>query len=154
MNDELGFQMFKLANQGYCCSQILLKMALDAEGKENEDLLRAVNGLCLGAGSYQKTCGVLTGGISILSLYAGKGRDLEYPKQGFSEMVDEYTDWFITEFGSGECRDIIGVCTVTDYMTNQSFRLKCGDIMSKSYSKIQEILGEHDFEFGFREELD
>ena len=151
MNDDLGFQMFRLTNQGYCCSQIMMKMALDAEEKENEDLLRAVNGLCLGAGNYQKTCGVLTGGIAIFSLYAGKGKDTEYTKSGFSEMVDEYTDWFITEFGSIECKDIIGVCTVTDYMTNQSFRLKCGDILAKSYNKVQEILSEHDFEFGSRD---
>ncbi|MFB0919693.1 MAG: C-GCAxxG-C-C family protein, partial [Oscillospiraceae bacterium] len=90
----------------------------------------------------------------ILGLYEGKGKDTEYPKQGFSEMVDEYTDWFITEFGSAECKDIIGVCTVTDYMTNQSFRLKCGNIIAESYHKIQEILGEHDFEFGSRDEPD
>ena len=148
--DELGFQMFKLTNAGYCCSQIMMKLALDAEENDNEDLLRAVNGLCLGAGSYQKTCGVLTSGIAIFGLYAGKGNDAEYPKQGFSEMVDEYTEWFITEFGSTECKDIIGVCTVTDYQTNQSYRMKCGDILVKCYQKVQEILQEHNFEFGSR----
>ena len=68
MNDEIGFQMLKLTNSGYCCAQIMMKMVLDAEEKENEDLLRAVNGFCLGAGSYQKTCGVLTGGIAVLGL--------------------------------------------------------------------------------------
>ena len=151
MNDELGFQMFRLTNAGYCCSQIMLKLALDAEGKENEDLLRAVNGLCMGAGSYQKTCGVLTAGIAILGLYVGKGRDDEYPKPGFSEMVDEFTEGFIAEFGSKECSDIIGVCSVTDYQTNQSFRLKCGDVLMKSYNMLQEILREHDYEFGSRD---
>lgn len=149
--DELGFEMFKLTNAGYCCSQIMMKMALDAEGIENEDLLRAVSGLCLGAGSAQKTCGVLTGGIAILGLYAGKGRDTEYPKQGFSEMVDEYTEWFEGEFGSTECRELIGVCSITDYQTNQSYRLKCGDILEKGYKKVQQILREYDFEFGSRD---
>lgn len=150
MDNDIMFQMFRLTSSGYCCSQIMMKMALDTEEKENADLLRAVNGLCLGAGSYQKTCGVLTGGIAILGLYAGKGNDTEYPKHGFSEMVDEYTDWFLSEFGSTECKDIIGACSVTDYQTNQSYRMKCGDILSKSYQKIQEILEEHDFEFGSR----
>lgn len=145
--------MFKLTNSGYCCSQVMMKMALDAEGIENADLLRSVSGLCLGSGSYQKTCGVLTGGIAIFALYAGKGKDNEYPKPGFSEMIDEYTDWFLTEFGSTECRDIIGACSVTDYQTNQSYRMKCGDILGKCYQKVQEILQEHDFEFGSREAL-
>lgn len=149
--DDAGFQMFKLTSAGYCCSQIMLRMALDAEEKENGDLLRAVNGLCMGVGRTQKTCGVLSGGIAVLGLYAGKGTDTEYPKQGFSDMVDEYTDWFENEFGSTQCQDIIGVCSITDFQSRQEYRLKCGDILMKSYGKIQEILQAHDFEFGSRE---
>lgn len=152
--DDLGFEMFKLTNAGYCCSQIMMKLALDAEGQENPDLLRAVNGLCMGIGSTQKTCGVLTGGIAILGLYAGKGTDTEHPKPEFSEMVDEFTEWFSTEFKSTQCQDIIGVCTVKDFQTNQEYRLKCGDILIKSYQKIQEILQEKDFEFGSRDSFE
>lgn len=151
--DDTAFKMFKLVNSGYCCTQIILKMALEAEEKENEDLLRAVNGLCMGVGSTQRTCGVLTGGIAMLGLYAGKGNDREFPKQEYSSMVDEYNGWFEAEFGSTECQDIIGVCSVTDYRTNQSYRLKCGDTLLKCYEKIQEILRDHDFEFGSRESL-
>ena len=149
--DDLGFQMFKLTNAGYCCSQIMMKMALDAEEKENVDLLRALNGLCMGIGSAQKTCGVLSGGIAIFGLYAGKGNDTEHPKPGFSVMVDEFSEWFEDEFGSTQCQDIIGVCSVTDFQSNQEYRLKCGDILMKSYEKIQEILQENNFEFGSRE---
>ena len=149
--DDRAFKMFKLVNSGYCCTQIMVKMALDDEEKENEDLIRAVNGLCMGVGSTQKICGVLTGGIAILGLYAGKGNDFEYSNQEYSSMVDEYTEWFEAEFGSTECIDIIGVCSVMDYTTNQEYRLKCGDTLAKSYEKIQEILIEHNFEFGSRE---
>lgn len=150
MND-MAFEMFKLANAGYCCTQIMVKMALDAEGIENPDLLRAVNGLCMGIGSSQKTCGVLEGGIVILGLYAGKGKDTEYPKQDYGKMVDEYKEWFENENGSTECQDIIGVVSVTDFNTNQSYRLKCGDTLSKSFMKVVEILQEHGYEFGSRE---
>lgn len=149
--DDMAFKLFKLVNAGYCCTQLMVKMALDEEEKENEDLLRALNGFCMGVGSTQKICGVLTGGIAILGLYAGKGNDIEYPKEEYSSMVDEYTEWFESEFKSTECRDIIGVCSVTDYTTNQEYRLKCGDILVKSYEKVQEILKDHNFEFGSRE---
>lgn len=149
--DDTGFQMFKLKTSGYCCAQIMVKMALDAEGKENGDLLRAVSGFCFGAGSRQKTCGVLAAGVAILGLYCGKGNDGEREKQGFSEMADEFTEWFASEFGGTECSDIIGACSITDYRTNQSYALKCGDILVKSYQKIPEILREHDFEFGSRD---
>lgn len=149
--DNTAFDMFKLVNAGYCCTQIIMKMALNAEGKENEDLLRALNGLCMGIGSTQKVCGVLTGGVALLGLYAGKGNDTEYPKPEYTEMVDEYTEWFESDFKSTECSDIIGVCTITDYNTNQDYRLKCGDLLVKSYQKLQEILRDHGFEFGSRE---
>lgn len=149
--DDISFTMFKLVNSGYCCTQVMVKMVLDAEEKENEDLLRAVNGLCMGIGSTQKICGVLTGGIAILGLYAGKGNDTEYVKPEYSDMADEYTKWFEAEFGSVECRDIIGTCSVSDYNTNREYRLKCGDTLKKSFEKVQEILRDNGFEFGSRE---
>ncbi len=149
MND-MTFQMFQLMNSGFCCTQIMVKMALDAEENENVDLLRAVNGLCMGIGGTQKTCGVLTGGIAILGLYAGKGKDEEYPKQEFSQMMDEYLVWFESEFGCTECKDLIGVGCITDSGTNQSYMIKCGDILMKSYDKVLEILLNHNFEFGNR----
>ena len=149
--DNVAFEMFMLKNAGYCCTQIMVKMALDEEEKENEDLLRAINGLCMGIGSTQKICGVLTGGIAILGLYAGKGSAKEYPNPEYSCMIDEYIDWFESAFGSTECIDIIGSCTIIDYETNQDYIMKCGDIMVKSYVKIKEILSDHNFEFGSRE---
>ena len=149
--DHSGFQMFRLKNLGYCCTQIMLKMALDVEEQENQDLLRAANGLCMGIGSNQKICGVLTGGIMILGLYAGKGNDKEFADPKYSQMVDAFTDWFESMYESTECRDIIGVCTVTDYLTNQEYLMKCGDLMVQSYDKIVEILESNDFYFGSRD---
>lgn len=149
--DEMALEMFKLFNAGYCCAQIVLKMALDAEEKENEDLLRALNGFCIGIGSTPKICGVLTAGIALLGLYAGKGNNTEYPKPGYSGMVDEFTEWFESEFGGTECQELIGVVSITDWNTKQEYKLKCGNILIKSYEKIQEILINNGYEFGNRE---
>jgi C_GCAxxG_C_C family probable redox protein len=129
----------------------MIKMALDEEGKENEDLLRAVNGLCQGIGGSQKSCGVLTGGVAIIGLYAGKGNDTQYPAENYGLMINEYIKWFEEEFQSLECMDIIGVLCVTDEKRNENYMLKCGDILLKSYAKIQEILYKYDYEFGSRE---
>ena len=149
--DDRAFEMVKLFNAGYCCAQVMVKMVLQEEEKANEDLLRALNGFCIGIGNTPKICGVLTAGIAILGLYAGKGNNTEYPKSCYSDMVDEYTQWFETEFGSTECIDLIGVVSITDWKTKQEYRLKCGNLLMKSYEKIQEILRNHDFEFGTRE---
>ncbi len=147
----MAFEIFKLFNEGYCCSQIMMKLALFEEDKENEDLLRALNGFCIGIGNTPKVCGVLTAGIAILGLYAGKGNGTEYPKTGFSSMVDEYTEWFESEFGGLECTDLIGVVSITDWKTKEEYRIKCGNILMGSYEKLREILVNHGYEFGSRE---
>jgi len=150
--DETAYRILQLSMAGYCCTQIMLIMALEEEEKENPDLVRAVNGLCNGIGNDQKTCGVLIGGIGILGLYAGKGTLREYSKDGYSAMIREFMEWFEDDFGSTDCIDLIGVTKFTDPDSDQSYMVKCGDLLTKSYLKIQEILLENGYEFGTREE--
>lgn len=148
--DETAFKIFKLSAAGLCCTQIIMRLALDEEEKENVDLIKALNGLCRGIGDSQKTCGVILGGIGVLGLYAGKGSEREYPKEDFSRMISEFTEWFEATFESTECVDLIGVTSFTD-QNNQEYKVKCGDVLANSYYKIQEILADHGYEFGNRE---
>ncbi|MDK2940671.1 MAG: hypothetical protein PWP56_184 [Acetobacterium sp.] len=148
--EELKFELFKLAAEGYCCSQIMLKLALDIEEKNNPDLIRVMNGLCNGIGGNQKTCGVLTGGIGIIGLYAGKGNAEEWTKDNFGTMVRAYMDWFEERFESTECLDLIGVYQFLDD-NNQPYPVKCGDTLSESFGKVVEILQENGYLFGDRE---
>lgn len=150
MNDT-AFRIYKLASVGFCCSQIMLKLTLEEEEKENADLIRAINGLCGGIGFTKKTCGVLTGGIGIIGLYAGKGEDREVYKENYKIMIEEYMDWFEGEFESTECGDIIGIQSISDDAGNINYPIKCGDILQKSYEKVQEILYKHGYEFGDRD---
>jgi len=41
MIDQTSLRMMQLAGQGYCCSQILILLALEGMGRENPDLVRA-----------------------------------------------------------------------------------------------------------------
>ncbi|RBP66014.1 C_GCAxxG_C_C family probable redox protein [Alkalibaculum bacchi] len=149
MSNETAFKVFKLSAIGYCCTQIMLKMALDDEDTVNEDLIRSVNGLCNGIAGRQKTCGILIGGIMILGLYAGRGKDEEYYKENYGDMVHEFTDWFEEEFESIDCVDLIGVNKFDD--GENSYMIKCGNIIEKSYEKVIELLTENGYEFGIRE---
>jgi len=148
--DEKAFELFKLVSEGYCCSQIMLKLALDMEELENDDLLRVVRGLCKGIGGSQKTCGVLTGGIGIFGLYAAKGKADEWNKDNYGSMVKDYMDWFEQRFKSTECVDLIGVYQFTDE-NNQTYPVKCGDILLESFEKVVEILQDNGYVFGNRE---
>ncbi|NYB72698.1 C_GCAxxG_C_C family protein [Sedimentibacter hydroxybenzoicus DSM 7310] len=150
MFNDLAMKIYKLSTQGYCCTQIMLKLALDEENKGNQDLIKSANGFCKGLGGRQGICGVLSGGIMILSLYAGKGSDGEYSHNNYGSMVNEFIDWFEDEFCSLECIDIIGVNSFEE--NNNSYMLKCGNILVKSYEKVVDILNENDYEFGYRED--
>lgn len=147
--EDLAFRIFKLSASGFCCTQIMLKLALEDEESENNDLIRAVQGLCKGIGNSQKTCGVLSGGVGVLGLYAGKGNEKEFAKDNFSHMLDKYCEWFEDEFKTTECQQLIGITKFES--EDQSYQVKCGDIMVKSYAKIYEILSEYGYEYGSRE---
>lgn len=147
--DELAYKVFNLSASGFCCTQVMIKMALDDEGENNEDLVRALNGFCRGIGGTQRTCGVLTGGISVLGLYAGKGNAMEYSNEKFQKMVDDYIQWFENHFDSIECAELIGV---TEFENgDQSYQIKCGNILTESYEKIISIIEDYGFEYGNRE---
>lgn len=151
MNDT-AFRIYKLASSGFCCTQIMLKLALEDEEKENIDLIKALNGFCGGIGSDKKTCGVFTGAIAIIGLYAGKGQAAQQYSENFQSMLTEYINWFEEEFESTECRDIVGIQKITDDNGNINYPVKCGDILLKSYEKVQQIIFKYGYEFGDRDE--
>lgn len=140
-----GFKMFKLANCGYCCSQILIIMYLESNEIENVPLVKAMAGLCAGVGGTGKTCGIVTGGTCLLGLYAGKGLAIDVRDDNLKKMIQEFVQWFEEEFESTECADIITVDVLNDINEKEAYPIKCGNIMQKSYNKINEILKEHGY---------
>ena len=140
-----GFKMFKLANSGYCCSQILIKMYLESNEMENVQLVKSMAGLCAGVGNTGKTCGIVTGGACLLGLYAGKGLDTEIRDDNLKKMVRKFVEWFEDEFESTECANIITVDVLNDINEKEAYPIKCGNAMQKCYNKINEILEEYGY---------
>lgn len=142
MNDD-AFKVIDLAMKGYQCSQILMALALEARGKENPDLLRAMSGLLSGMSSG-KTCGALTGGCCVLGVYAGWGTPDTAPDERLSAMLNEFVEWFEAEYtgryGGIQCADI-----VQDDMRNKMSR--CPGIVTESYARLKQILKEYNYEF-------
>lgn len=149
--DDISFRIYKLAVSGFCCSQIMIIMALEEEERENEDLVKASHGLCGGINLTQKTCGCIISGIQILGMYGGKGSEDEYCKENFKVMMDEYMEWFEEKFESTDCIDLVGVQIIKDDEGNATYPVKCGDIVKECYLKIQQILYENEYDFGDRE---
>jgi len=92
--DDVSLRLFKLSSAGFCCAQIMYKLALEDEGSCNDDLVRSAQGLCRGIADTQQTCGVLSGGIGVLGLYAAKAKEEESANEDFAPMVQAFHEWF------------------------------------------------------------
>ena len=78
MNPVL-MDVLPFVRQGFCCSQLLMLLMLQARGEENPALVRSLQGLCHGIGHSEGDCGLLPGGACVLALLCGKGADEEVP---------------------------------------------------------------------------
>ncbi|NLW25233.1 MAG: C_GCAxxG_C_C family protein [Clostridia bacterium] len=137
MMNDVFFKMVEMTQQGFYCSQILIKLGLENQGKENEDLVRAMAGLAGGLGFAGKNCGTLTGGACLLALYAGKGTPEEREDPRLNLMINELVQWFEEEFGSLyggiDCQHILG--------EDEHNRLqRCPQIVYRTYEKVMELL--------------
>jgi C_GCAxxG_C_C family probable redox protein len=140
MND-MTFRLMRLKAKGFCCAQMILILALEAQGKTNTDLVRSVGGLCFGINGSGEACGALSGGACLLSLYAGKGDEEETAHHLYELMMYELAEWFREaadgEYGGTRCDEIL------ERFPDRSI---CGKIVAHTYEKCIDILVGHGFD--------
>lgn len=120
MNEEI----FMLKMNGYCCSQMVMKLGLDMMDMENEQLIDAMAGLCDGV-----KCGSICGVASAASclMYLADAKEAEMG------LVQEYMDWFEECFGSLQCSELVG----DDPMAKLE---KCPMLVEATMTKLEELL--------------
>ncbi len=135
--------MIKLAKHGFQCSQILIILGLEAQGKVNVDLVRSLSGLAGGIGFSGGVCGALTGGACLLGLYAGKGTPEEEEDPRLNVMIGELVEWFSDEYGGMyggiQCETILG----DDPGARAS---RCPNMVRGTYEKVKLILSQNGFD--------
>lgn len=136
-------QINKLREHGFYCSQILIMMGLDMQGKSNPDLVRSMQSLAGGIGFTGNICGALTGAACLLGLYGGKGKPDEESDGRLDLMLLDLVQWFRDNIGSQyagvDCDSII------DNDIN-NMRQRCPDIILAVYQKSKDLLVEYGFE--------
>ena len=132
--NEIEKVVYDLSRKGYCCSQIMVKLGLDARESENQELLDAVSGLCSGLHAGL-TCGTLTGGACLLAMF-----DKEAAAR---EMIPHLVDWFTETFsgcyGGSTCREIIA----GNPMNKME---RCPGIIAQTFEKCRELLEDRGYE--------
>ena len=131
--------------QGFHCAQILLTMGLEHQGKEDTDLIRAMDGLSSGLGGSQgKNCGALLGGACLLALFAGRGKLEETEQRSLPVMIQQLVDWFEAgfgeEFGGIDCSTILG----GDPWNKMT---RCPRLLNETYFMAKQLLKENDLAF-------
>jgi C_GCAxxG_C_C family probable redox protein len=138
MADE-SFHVAELLLEDFKCSHILMKLALEAQGRDSPDLVRAMSGLALGMGQGFN-CGALSGGCCVLGLYAGRAGKDEDADPRFAAMLDDFTDWFHSDakehYGSIDCCDIM---RFDPALKNE----RCPPLILKVWEKLEETLREY-----------
>lgn len=142
MNIET-IRMIELAGQGFYCSQILLTLGLEAQGKTNPDVIRTMAGLAGGVGFSGDICGALTGGACLLALYAGKGAPQEEEDPSLNVMINELMEWFTAKFGEAyggiRCEAIL-----QDDPRHRTSR--CPTLVLETYEKAKTLLVDNGFD--------
>jgi hypothetical protein len=136
-------RMLELRKQGFYCSQILMIMALDLQGRDNPALVRSMEALAGGLGFTGETCGTLTAAAAVLGLYAGRGREAEDDDPTLVFMIEDLVKWFKEgygqEYGGIACREILA--------TDPNSQLtRCPGMIAGTFQKIKELLVENGFD--------
>lgn len=140
--NELYMEMIELSSRGYYCSQIMMKLILDIEDKENSDLIRCMGGLVGGLGFNLNICGALTGGACVIGYFASKGEDDEIPDENINIMIKELIDWFEEEGCNNKginCSDIL------DGDLNNKTKI-CPNLVLNTFEKVMDILSKYGYE--------
>jgi C_GCAxxG_C_C family probable redox protein len=140
--DDL-IRMLELHQQGFTCSQILLMLGLEAQGKDDPDLIRAMHALAGGIGGCGDVCGTLTGGACLLGLYAGRGSAEEAEDPRLNSMIGELAAWFADTYGQ-----LYGGIHCADILAGdpQNKTSRCPGIVSSAYEKVKELLTTNGFD--------
>lgn len=140
--DDIYMRMLELSGEGFFCSQILMQLILEIEGKENKDLIRAMGGLAGGLGNSGNNCGALTGGVCIIGYFCSKGEVNDIEDSNKDYMIKEFIDWFRSEGSKNKginCDEILS--------KDPSNKLSiCPYLVRETFDKILEILNTNGYE--------
>lgn len=120
--------------QGYNCAQAVACTYCDLVGMDEATMFRVTEGLGLGMGGMQGTCGALSGAC-VLAGMKNSGGDLANPttKGQTYQLSREIVARFQQKAGATVCKDLKGV--ETGVMLHS-----CGDCITDAAAIVEDVL--------------
>ncbi len=138
------------------CAQCVLGGFKTVFGTISDDVFKAATGLCGGIGGTGNTCGALTGGVMVLSVYLGREFD-NFADPGFEmqgknrELVKELYDYFVDKYGGITCKEVQKAMLgrsydffdeeeLEEWEASTAHEVECPMVVGRSVRLITEIL--------------
>lgn len=142
MSEDDTFRIVEMMLQGRGCGYVLVRLALEAQGRDEAELLRAMSGLTLGMGCGL-TCGALTGACCVLGLHAGSLPDRVEDDPRLAFMLNDVVGWFTDEarrrYGGIDCAEIMR----SDPALRQR---RCPELIAGTWARVVETLEKYGFD--------
>jgi C_GCAxxG_C_C family probable redox protein len=104
---SLGQMAGKYFNDGYCCSEAMVKATIDTFTPDiSKDVVRLATGFCGGMGNRKGPCGVFTGGIMALGIFVGR-TDVREDEEFARSLSNEFVERLERAAESVACKDIL-----------------------------------------------
>ena len=136
-------RMRELKQQGFFCSQILMTLGLELQGKENPELIRAMNGLAGGLGFYGRNVRCLDGRRMFTRCLCRQRAADEEEDLKLNFMIEDLVKWFKAGYG----QDYGGIrCeTILSGVPNGQ-ATRCPVMVAGTLQKVKELLVENGFD--------
>lgn len=142
MDTDVSFRVAELLLAGFKCSHILAMLALEAQGRDDPDLVRAMSGLAVGMGQGFN-CGALAAGCCVIGLHAGRGPGDAAEDPRFADALDAFSGWFQAmakeRYGGIDCADIMKFDPALKAE-------RCPGLILDTWARVAAILTEHGFD--------
>lgn len=143
-NSEIADAKFM---EGYNCAQSVLFSFCNELGLDNDTALKLSCGFGGGMGRMGEVCGAVSGGILVLGLKFGRGKNEDRAATDFAySKIREFMSRFSARHGSCRCRDLLGGCDLTTpegqayFKENECFNLICRPCVRDAAMMVQDII--------------
>jgi C_GCAxxG_C_C family probable redox protein len=123
MNEQAPQRSRDLFQSGFFCAESVLQAIAENQGIQSYLIPRIATGFCSGVSRTGGMCGALSGAIMGIGLVAGRNKPAESLEPAYA-MVQKLIDRFEKQYGSINCRQLLGCDLATDagqhyFMENQ-----------------------------------